>query len=101
MCVCNLTCNGSFQKLPTYTFSTSGVEITLPMLHRRLPYTRTNWSFSIWSALFRTHRTLSSCGLSASITSRNSSEMSSLCASKRSRIRSERSANHVTTSEKE
>jgi hypothetical protein len=52
---------------------------------------------STWSALLSTTRILSSCPRSAPMTRLNSSEMSSLCGSKSSRIRSLRCANHCTT----
>mmetsp|Transcript_17528 Transcript_17528/g.51296 ORF Transcript_17528/g.51296 Transcript_17528/m.51296 type:complete len:226 (-) Transcript_17528:505-1182(-) len=90
--------SGCSQKLPMYTRSTSGVFRTFPMPHMRAPYTRMRRCRSIWSALFSTQRILSSCPLSRSMTARNSSEMSSLWASKRSRIKSQRSANQWQTS---
>mmetsp|Transcript_93546 Transcript_93546/g.227269 ORF Transcript_93546/g.227269 Transcript_93546/m.227269 type:complete len:260 (-) Transcript_93546:276-1055(-) len=92
--------SGFSQKLPMYTRTTSGVFTTLPRLHMSAPYTRINCCVVTRSALLSTTRTLSSCPLSALMARLNSSEMSSLWASKSSRIISARSANHCTTSTK-
>mmetsp|Transcript_16630 Transcript_16630/g.63000 ORF Transcript_16630/g.63000 Transcript_16630/m.63000 type:complete len:205 (+) Transcript_16630:1334-1948(+) len=71
--------------------------MTLPSAHMRAPYTRIScWPVTM-SALFITTRILSSLPRSASMVLLNSSEMSSLCASNRSRIMSARAANHSTT----
>lgn len=61
------------------------------------PYTRMSCCDVTLSALLSTTRTLSSWPLSALMTAWNSSEMSSLCASKRRRIMSARCANHSVT----
>mmetsp|Transcript_7780 Transcript_7780/g.19871 ORF Transcript_7780/g.19871 Transcript_7780/m.19871 type:complete len:212 (-) Transcript_7780:536-1171(-) len=61
------------------------------------PYTRMSCWALTWSALLRTTRTLSSCPRSIWMIRLNSSEMSSLCASKRRRMRSARSMNHSVT----
>lgn len=89
--------NGWFQKEPMYTRQTSGDLKTLPRDHISAPYTRISCCALIWSALLSTTRTLSSCPRSASTTDLNSSEMSSLCASKSSKIMSARAANHSAT----
>ena len=80
-----------------YTLITSGDFTTLPMLHINAPYTRISLCLSTWSALFRMQRILSSLPLRLSIVFLNSSEMSSLWASKRRMIRSERVANQEHT----
>mmetsp|Transcript_37765 Transcript_37765/g.119165 ORF Transcript_37765/g.119165 Transcript_37765/m.119165 type:complete len:216 (+) Transcript_37765:454-1101(+) len=82
---------------PMYTRHTSGVLNTLPSDHMSAPYTRMSCCASTWSALLSTTRTLSSCPLSVPMTSLNSSEMSSLYGSKRSRMTSQRDANHLHT----
>mmetsp|Transcript_7911 Transcript_7911/g.10890 ORF Transcript_7911/g.10890 Transcript_7911/m.10890 type:complete len:203 (-) Transcript_7911:392-1000(-) len=93
----SMFCKGSDQKEPTYTRATSGDDMVLPSDHRRAPYTRISCWRSIWSALLRMHRILSSCPLRTSIVAFSSSEISSLWASKRRIMRSALSANQATT----
>mmetsp|Transcript_31956 Transcript_31956/g.46690 ORF Transcript_31956/g.46690 Transcript_31956/m.46690 type:complete len:247 (+) Transcript_31956:179-919(+) len=81
-----------------YTRVTSGVRKTLPNDHIKAPYTRISCCGVTWSALLRTMRILSSLPARFSMTILSSSEISSLCASKSKRMRSERSANHLHTS---
>mmetsp|Transcript_12780 Transcript_12780/g.44396 ORF Transcript_12780/g.44396 Transcript_12780/m.44396 type:complete len:267 (+) Transcript_12780:704-1504(+) len=84
-------------KVPTYTLHTSGVLNTFPSDHISAPYTLMSCCASTWSALFSTTRTLSSLPFRLAITLRNSSEISSLCGSKSSRMRSDLCANHSHT----
>mmetsp|Transcript_20214 Transcript_20214/g.60083 ORF Transcript_20214/g.60083 Transcript_20214/m.60083 type:complete len:236 (+) Transcript_20214:1034-1741(+) len=90
-------CSGWSQNEPMYTRTHSGVLMTLPSDHMSAPYTRSSACASTRSALFSTTRILSSWPLSDSMALRNSSEMSSLCASKSSKITSARAANHSMT----
>mmetsp|Transcript_14110 Transcript_14110/g.35846 ORF Transcript_14110/g.35846 Transcript_14110/m.35846 type:complete len:206 (-) Transcript_14110:641-1258(-) len=89
--------NGLSQKEPMKTRITSGVWTTEPSDHISAPYTRINSCGSVASALLSTRRTLSSCPWSSWMTRLNSSDMSSLLASKRSSTRSARSINHSVT----
>mmetsp|Transcript_1120 Transcript_1120/g.3385 ORF Transcript_1120/g.3385 Transcript_1120/m.3385 type:complete len:228 (+) Transcript_1120:1240-1923(+) len=88
------------QNEPMYTRRTSGELTTLPRLHISAPYTRMSCFGETESALLRTTRTLSSWPLSAAMERLSSSEISSLCASKSSRMRSAREANHSMTAVK-
>ena len=94
------SCMGRSQKDPMYTRTTSGVPMILPRDHIRAPYTRISCCVEIMSDLLSTMRIFSGFRLISSMTRRNSSEMSSLCASKSRMMRSARSANHSITASK-